>query len=378
MKNTIKCPYCDKEFEPTDALKHQIEQEVNAEAIEKHKKEIEQIRLLTEKTTRQKIENENSLELQDLKKALEEKDEKLSDFREKELELREKSRKLEEKEKDIELETQRRISEEKKKVEEDTSKRILEEHRYKDMEKDKQMSDMRKQIEDLKRISQQNSMQTQGEVGELDLQQTLEKLFPTDEITEFKKGELGGDVRQIVRTPNGNLCGLILWERKRTKSWDEKWVSKLKEDIRRDKAEAGIILTEALPKGFDKEIGGYNGIYIVTNNFVGIIAEFIRKNLYDIAKGKAIILNKQSKAEELYDFVTSQGFMQQIDKMSESYFAMKSQIAKERIAYEKLWKERELQIDNFHKGVANIWGGMKNIAGSALPQVKNLELDSGI
>lgn len=349
MKNSIKCPKCGHEFPAP----------LNPE-IEKH--------------LREEIESEKNLELQDLKKTLQEKEEKIGDFRKQELELREKSRKLEEKEKDLELETQRRIDEEKKKIEEDTAKRLVDEHHLKDLEKDKKLSDMEHLVEELKRKSQQGSMQTQGEVGELELEKILHELFPTDEINEVKKGELGGDVRQIVKTQKGTDCGLILWERKRTKAWTEDWVNKLKEDMQRDKANLGIIITEVLPKDFKKQIGEKSGIWITTPAFIEPLATLLRKVLYDVAKEKAVKLNKQTKAEEIYDFVTSNEFTQQVERMMTIYSEMNEEISKERAVAERQWKQREMQVTRLITGVSGIYGSMQGIAGSALPSVKSLEL----
>src|SRR3989339_1512422 len=174
MSNLIKCPKCGHEFTASEGLMSHLKEEAGLEI---------------EKKVRAEIENEKSLEVQDLKKTVQEKNEKINDFRKQELDLRERSRKLEDREKNVELETQRRIDEEKKKIEEDTAKRFIDEHHLKDLEKDKKFSDMEKLVEELKRTSQQGSMQTQGEVGELELEKTLEKLFPTDEISEVKKGE---------------------------------------------------------------------------------------------------------------------------------------------------------------------------------------------
>jgi len=362
MKNTVKCPKCGNEFEVSEGIMSHVKEEAKLEI---------------EMTVRKKIEEEKKLEFQDLNKSLQEKEEKITEFRKKELELRERTRKLEDKEKDIELETQRRIDTEKKKIEENTVKRLGDEHHLKDLDKDKKISDMEKLVEELKRKAQQGSMQTQGEVVEIELEKTLKQLFPTDEITEVKKGELGGDVRQVVKTQRGTVCGLILWERKRTKAWDEKWISKLKEDMRRDKAHLGIIVSEIMPKDFKKDIGERNGVWLVSKNFIEPLAALLRKNLYDVAKSKAITLNKQSKAEELYDFVTGREFIQQVESMVEIYFEMRTQITKERAASEKLWKQREMQVDGLLKGVSGIYGGMQLIAGTALPQVKNLELESG-
>lgn len=360
--NTIKCPKCGEQIEISEALKIQIQDESRGEI---------------EKVLRKELETKASLETQELKKIIEEKEAKISNFRGEELKLREEKRKLEEKEKDLELETQRRIDEGKKKVEEETARRFSEEHRLKDLEKDKKMSDMDKQIEELKRTSQQNSMQTQGEVGELDLEETLIKLFPTDKISEVKKGELGGDVRQMVTTQRGTECGLILWERKRTKTWDEKWISKLKEDIGRDKAHLGAIITEALPKDFKKQIGEKSGIWITTTSFIEPLAQLLRKAVYDVAKEKAIKLNKQSKAEEVYDFVTSHEFNHQVERMIMIYQEMNEQISKERAVAERQWKLREMQVNRLITGVSGIYGSIQGIAGPALPQIKSLELESG-
>jgi len=362
MANTIKCPQCGHEFPASEGLMSHLKEEAGAEI---------------EKEIREKIKNENSLELADLKRNLQEKESKIEAFRKQELDLREKSRQLEDKEKDLELETQRRIDEEKKKIEEDTSKRLVDEHHLKDLEKDKKLSDMEHLVEELKRKSQQGSMQTQGEVGELELEETLRKLFPTDEIAEVKKGELGGDVRQVVKTVKGTECGLILWERKRTKVWTDGWIAKLKEDIHRDSASLGAIVTEVLPKDFKKEIGEKSGIWITTSSFVEPLAMLLRKVLYDVAKEKAVKAGKQTKAEEIYDFVTSNEFIGQVDRMIGIYQEMQAEISKERAASERQWKQREMQVTRLISGVAGIYGSMQGIAGSALPQVKNLELSDG-
>ena len=360
MKNSIKCPKCGHEFAVSEGLMSHVREEAKADI---------------EKKIRSKIESEKELEMADLKKTITEKEQKIDEFREKELELREKSRKLEDKEKELELETQRRIDEEKKRIEENTSKRLIDEHHLRDLEKDKRISDMAKKIEELQRTTLQGSMQTQGEVAELDLEETLRRLFPTDEISEVKKGELGGDVRQEVKTQRGTVCGLILWERKRTKAWVDGWVEKLKEDVRRDNAQLGVIITEALPKDFKKQIGEKSGIWITTDAFVEPLAKLLRKVLYDVAKEKAVKANKQTKAEEVYDFVTSSEFIGQIERMVGIYAEMRSQISKERAVAEKQWKMREVQVERLVTGAAGIYGSMQGIAGSALPQVKNLELE---
>jgi len=83
------------------------------------------------------------------------------------------------------------------------------------------MSDMMRQIEDLKRKAEQGSQQAQGEVQELELEKELVALFPFDTIQPVPKGMQGADVIQEVISNSGNRCGSIIWESKRTKNWSD-------------------------------------------------------------------------------------------------------------------------------------------------------------
>ena len=66
------------------------------------------------------------------------------------------------------------------------------------LEKEKQLADALKVNEELKRKLQQGSQQTQGEVLELALENTLKTQFPHDEISAVGKGVRGADILQKV------------------------------------------------------------------------------------------------------------------------------------------------------------------------------------
>ena len=117
------------------------------------------------------------------------------------------------------------------------------------LEKEEQIASMQRQIEDLKRKAEQGSQQLQGEVQELELEATLRSKFPHDLIEPVPKGEFGGDVLQRVMGPFGQPCGTILWESKRTKNWADGWLTKLRDDQRKAKADIALIVSNALPKG---------------------------------------------------------------------------------------------------------------------------------
>ena len=170
------------------------------------------------------------------------------------------------------------------------------------------------------------------------------------------------------------VCGTILWESKRTKAWSDGWIDKLKQDQLNDKAHISAIATESLPDEAKIGMGNKDGIWICKPSLVIVLSSLLRKSILDVAKDRVVSQNKQSRAEELYSFITGHEFTHQVEAMIEVYSQMKEQITKERTAYEKSWKMREMQIDRLLTGVSGIYGSMQGIAGNAMKELKGAEL----
>ena len=347
MQTTIICPHCKKTIELTQALTHQIQEELLSKEQEKHEEELRVMK------------------------------EKLEAAEKTELTLRKQKNELDEEKRKFELEKQRQLDEEREKIRQKTLEEAAESQRLKDKDKDKVIDDLKKSLEDAQRKATQGSQQLQGEVQELDLEETFGKEFPGDTIEPIGKGVLGADIRQIVRSPRGMDCGHILWESKRTKAWSDGWVDKLKEDMRADKAHIPAIISETLPAEIKGGLGLKDGVWVASPKLAIALAMLLRKALLDAARQKMIAQNQQSKAELLYGYVTSHEFAQQVEGMIEAYKEMQDQITRERTAFEKSWKQRETQINRLLSGVAGIYGSMQGIAGTALPSIKNLELTDG-
>ena len=209
MNETIKCPNCDELFELSEAISYDIEKRIK----KKHEIEIEEKRKAFEEKAKKDAYESVILELSDLREQLEEKTRNLKEARKQELELLKKQRELQEKEENMELEVTRKLDEERQKILEKATGKFEEEHRLKDAEKDKKLNDMKKQIDELKRKSEQGSQQTQGEVLELDLENILKKSFTHDNIEPVPKGIKGADVLHKVHSPSGQFCGTIVWEK---------------------------------------------------------------------------------------------------------------------------------------------------------------------
>ncbi len=380
-KDTIKCPQCGAFFPMTQALEHQLTDSLRLEYEEKisaHeralKQELEKHKAAFAREAKKQAEEGISLELKDLRFALKDKEEKLETAQNAELALRKRERELEDRAKNIELETARKISAERTRVEEEISRRLGDSYRMREAEKEKKISDMMRQIEELKRKAEQGSQQTQGEVQELDLENVLRRTFPTDTIEPIGKGVKGADVRQTVRTSSGNVCGVLLWESKNTKQWSDEWLMKLKDDLRAEKANIPIIVSKALPSEAEHGIGWKHGVWVCTPALAAAFAEVMRQRLIEIARAQFISQNRAGKGEELYEYITSHEFRQQVEAIIEVYGGMNEQILKERAAFEKQWRMREAQAHKLLKSTAGMIGGMQGRIGPSMPHIKGLDL----
>lgn len=343
--NQITCPHCHTPFELTDALTHQIEEELLSREQKKHEDEIAKIK------------------------------KQLDVAQNAELELRKQKNLLDEEKRTFELTKQRQIDEEREKIRKSTEREVLETQKLKEMEKDKIISDLKKSLEDAQRKATQGSQQLQGEVAELDLEATLKNTFPHDVIEPIAKGTLGADIRQVVKSPGGKACGTILWESKRTKAWSDGWITKLKEDMRADRANIPAIISETLPEEAKTGMGLVSGVWVSSPKLFIPLATLLRKSLIDAAYQKFVSDNRQTKAEQIYGYVTSHEFAQQVESMVEVYSDMLTQITKERVAFEKSWKLREAQVQRLLSGVSGMYGQIQGAAGPALPPIKSLELE---
>lgn len=368
MDEEIVCPNCQTKIPISAILMQQVALQVEAE--------VSKVQVQKEKELKQKLEEQNKLEMEDLRRRLKEREEKVGQMREAELKLREDKRKLEDREKDLALELQRKLDSSRKQLEEQLTRKLDEEHRLKELEKEKVIKDLQNALEDARRKAQQGSQQLQGEVQELDLEMNLVQAFPDDVIEPVGKGVRGADVKQIVRTARGTVCGVILWESKRTKNWTEEWISKLKNDLRSEKANLAIIVSAVLPEAAKGGVGVKEGVVICNYSLIIPVCEMMRQKLIEVAREKYILANRESKAEGLYEYITGLEFRQHIEAIAEVYQDMSQQITRERAAYERIWKTREAQVQKLLTNTAGLVGSIRGHIGQSLPVMKGIDLIS--
>jgi len=296
------------------------------------------------------------------------KDRKLAEAEETELTLRKEKRELEEKGKNQELEIARRIDAERAKIQEGTTKQLQEEYRLKDAEKDKKLQDAMRVNDELRRKLQQGSQQMQGEVLELELEELIKTNFPMDQIEPVPKGINGADVIQRVLNKSGHLCGTIVWESKRTKTWSDGWLPKLKDDQRSIKAEIAVLVSDALPKEC-RGFGQYEGIWVSDSRSAISLAVALRAQLVEVAMTKLAAVGKNEKMEFLYRYLSGAEFRQRVEAIVEAFVDMQRDLQDERRVMERRWARREKQIQKVISNTSGMYGDFQGLIGSSLQTI---------
>jgi len=415
MATHIKCPKCSAVLDVENVLSADVEQKLKQRyekqmqeyasqiSVEKKKLEEEQKafeekkkkenELFQQKLQQEKLKLESELQqqlrksiaadyenkLRLLQQSAEENEEKLKTARQKEFEFLKKEQELKNKEQELEILLQKKLLQERNSLvqqirKEEESRTSLKETEYqlKLKELEKQLEDQRRLAEEMKRKAEQGSMQLQGEVQELLLEEMLRDYFPYDKIGEVGKGVEGADCIQVVRNHIGIDCGKIIFESKRTKTFNAAWIEKLKTDMRNKQADVAILVTQAYPKDMSC-FGERDGVWVCSFSEVVALTTALRHTIIRIAETKKAEENKGEKMQMLYSYLTGNEFRQQIETIVEGFLSMKNSISKERIQMEKLWKEREKQLEKVLLSTSGMYGSIKGIAGASIGEIPLLE-----
>lgn len=375
MANEITCPSCGHQFELNESLKNEVEKELRGKMVDWQKKkeeEFEKNKLAVETAAQQKAAEQFASKLKSFEEDAKIKNQQLQELQKKELDLLRDKNALEEKQKNLEVEIEKRFLEKRKEIEDSAIKREQELFDLKTKEYKLQMEQQQKLIEELKRKSEQGSMQLQGESQEILLEEILKENFPFDIIAEVGKGVEGADCIQTIRNNTGQECGKIIYESKRTKGWSGAWIDKLKNDKRNSGADFAILVTQTFPKDMEK-FGEKDGVWVCTFNEVGSLAHALRSAIIRINEEQKKHENKGDKMQMLYDYLTGNEFRGQVESIMEGFMAMKQGITKERVQMEKIWKEREKQLEKVLISTSGMYGSVKGIAGASVGDIPLLD-----
>lgn len=240
--------------------------------------------------------------------------------------------------------------------------------------RDKMISDMRLELDELRRKVDLGSQQMQGEVQELALEATLKTAFPRDRILPVAKGHSGGDAIHEVLGLHGAPVGAILWEVKNTKKWSNDWLNKSKQDMREARAAMCVIATATLPPGieiFDR----LDGVYVVSLRCVLPLAQILRQVLIEIAVVRATVKQGDGAAEKLLSYVTGQEFRNRLVAIMEDCGALQGDLNADKRATARRWARTQQHIDALVQSMGGMVGDLQGFLGGTLAALPGSALD---
>lgn len=415
-QTTIKCPNCGAEINVNEVLYHQLESKYKNEHItEKNKLEAEvelkrkeykqafdalhvkeeaineqkekfddelkkatatQLKLERQKlqdALRKEILDEQSESMAMLQKQLEEKSNQVKELNNAKAQIGQLQREKEEMESSIMAKAELSLNEKLKIEKEKIQKSADEQNELKFKQKEEQLKQLQEQLQIAQRKAEQGSMQLQGEVQELAIEEYLADKYPFDVIEEIKKGARGGDCIQIVHTREVQNCGKIYYESKRTKDFQKTWIEKFKADMRTKGVDIGVLVTEVLPSELER-MGLVEGVWVCTFQEFKGLSSVLRESVIKLHHTKKGEENKTDKMSLLYSYLTSTEFSMQIEAIVEGFTTMQSDLDTEKRSMTRIWKQREKQIEKVLDNTIGMYGSIRGIAGNAIGHVKALEL----
>jgi hypothetical protein len=417
---TLKCPNCGHAFPLTDALAAQLRDEIEAVLLEQHRAQvhefaeraaqaearavesrrhvleleqaqtvtIERVKLELEAKLRAEAEqrlaqeqarlrSESDLRVQQLQAQITETRAQLQTAQAAELKLRQQAEAIIAREQQLDLEIARKLDEKRRDWEAQVRRLTVEEQQLKLREKDKTIEDLKRLLEDARRKSEQGSQELQGEVLELDLQAALALRFPRDVVRPVPKGMRGADLVQEVRDAALAPCGLIVWETKNTRNWEPAWIAKLKDDQRACGASLAVLVTAALPAEARSGFASIDGVWVASLTAWPALAIALREQLLAVAFARNAATGMGEKMEALYRYLSGDAFRHRVETIIEAFTALREQLDRERRAMERIWKERERQIERVVAATAGLYGEVRGTIGQSMPAIAALELDDG-
>lgn len=312
--------------------------------------------------------------LANLRKSSREKNKRIKELENEAAELEKREDAVTRREEDIETTVKREITHARKEAREETAKEFTRKIKELELERDLVSADLKEKLAEANAKLDQRSQQLKGELVEIEFEKLLAETCPEDEFEPVKKGKRGADIVQRVISPSGRHAGIIIWETKNAKNWANTWVSKLRKDQRRLKADVAVLVSKVFPKRLEPSLGQEDGIWIADYTVVPGLALALRQNLIEIYR-----LQRNADATEemeiLHRYLISKDFRQRVEAIVDAFKGMREDLEKEKAAMELSWAKRDMHIAEITRNVAGMVGDIQAIT-PAFPPIKRLELPS--
>lgn len=406
----VKCPKCNSEFVLESAhISAQFEANIRkdlSEEIQRREKELSDQQKMYKKLTiefekekqdfsqlvdekvsnqmksreeflknsiRKQIQEEKEAQLEELESELKRKSAQLIELNQTKAKLQQLSREMEEKEAAIHLKMETELTNRLSEMKSSVKRQIELESELRIKEKQNVIDSLKLKLQDATQRIEQGSMQMQGEMMELTVEEILRDTNPTDLIEEVKKGVNGFDAKQVIRF-NGKEIGSIGYEVKNTKSWSDGFIEKIKADNLNAKCDLLVIVTKSNPKEMEgQKFKLINGVWVTSIHFLSDLSSLLRYGLLKVHEQKITQQNGDTKAHLLYAFLTSQECQSLFNSMMDGLKKIEEMNDEEERKLQALFKKRKKQLEQLMRNFISYYGTMKGISEDSIVDIEILE-----
>jgi hypothetical protein len=214
----------------------------------------------------------------------------------------------------------------------------------------------KRRVEKLQRQAEAKDQAHFGPEGEEELVALLRRHFPSDEIQ--RKGRGGDVLHRVIDT--GQPCATIIYECKRTATWQTAYVTQLKRAMESNQTRYGVLVTRSFPR---KQSGlcQQNGVLVVAPELAHHVAAVLREAAVELARARLPKEGMEAKASEIYRYLQSDEFKSALTTIQGRINELRSVLDKERGMHEGWWQDREQHYAMIARQAAGVDGRIREI-----------------
>jgi hypothetical protein len=191
------------------------------------------------------------------------------------------------------------------------------------------------QLDNLSRKLEKQTGEQLGEEAEVDLLGQIKAAFPGDRIERVGKGVKGADIVQYI-LDEGKDVGRIVYESKNVLAWQNKFITQAKRYQTQYDTPHIMIVTRAFPRRM-KGLCIVKGVPVVEARMAIALSRIIRDGVIEIARLRLSEGARETKAQELFDYIVSDKFRTRFAEVAESVVLLREHQQKERDWHEHSW-----------------------------------------
>lgn len=217
-------------------------------------------------------------------------------------------------------------------------------------------------FEELQRKAEARDRVHHGPDGEEELETLLRRNFPGDNIQ--RTGRRGDVIHTVIQ--RGKPCGTIVYECKRTTTWQAEFLRQLKRDMEKQDTRYGVLVSRALPPR-QSGLCIRDGVIVVAPDLTHHIATILREMIVELSRAAASEERKQEKTQEVYEYLRSEDFKAAMHSIETRTNELRTALDRERSSHANWWQSREQAYNAIARQSSAINGRVQDIL-SASPE----------